>query len=342
MKPNYCLNRMIARLTSCCCIMFAVAFASVSRAQDTAIPQVQATYSEATGIGPQDGVMRRDPSDIIKVGDLFYVWYSKGPQSSGYNATIWYATSADGHQWNERGMSLPKGPPGSWDEHSVFTPNILVAENRYWLFYTAVPEPFIGKGPQTTPTAIGVAVSDSADGPWQKIDSNPVLKISDDHDDFDSLRVDDACLVVRDGKYWMYYKGRQWNKSPAETKLGLAVADKPAGPYVKHSGNPLIAGNHEVLVWPQGEGVAAMIGTVGPKSITRSIMYASDGLRFTKTHDVANVPTAAGAYRPEAFTDSGTGEPIQWGVHIGKQKQFLPFIERFELKFSDHQRRNTP
>jgi len=36
--------------------------------------------------------MRRDPSDVIKVGDLFYVWYSKGKIAPGYDATVWYAT----------------------------------------------------------------------------------------------------------------------------------------------------------------------------------------------------------------------------------------------------------
>ena len=313
-------------------VCFFVAITVVGHAQDAEITDLVAIYSEASGIGAERDVMRRDPSDIIKVGDLYYVWYSKGPQPSGYDATIWYATSADGRSWTERGMALPKGSTGSWDEHSVFTPNVLVADGRYWLFYTAVPEPFVGKGPKTTPTAIGLAVSDSPDGPWTKVDSNPVLKIGDDHDDFDSLRVDDACLIVRDGKYWMYYKGRQWNRSPGETRMGVAIAHQPQGPYVKHPGNPVIAGNHEVLVWPQGSGVAAMIGTVGPKAITRSIMYAADGLHFTKTHNIANVPTAGGGFRPEAFTDSGKGEQIQWGVHIGSQKHHLPFIQRFDLQ----------
>ena len=100
---------------------------------------------------------------------------------------------------------------------------------------------------------------------------------------------------------------------------------------MKDEGNPVIPGNHEVLVWPQGKGVAAMIGTTGPKEITRSIMYAEDGLHFSKTHNVIDVPHAAGAYRPEAFTDSGLGKQIEWGVHIGKRKGFLPFIERFDL-----------
>ena len=305
-------------------------------AQETVSSKVEAIYSPANGIGPQDGVMRRDPSDLIKVGDLYYVWYSKGAQSSGYDASVWYATSPDGHSWTEKGEALPRGPVDSWDEQSVFTPNILVSQGRYWLFYTAVPKPFVNRGPDTTKTAIGMAVSDSADGPWVKLAANPILKVGENHDDFDSLRVDDACLIVRDGKYWLYYKGRQWNKSPRETKLGVAIADKPGGPYVKHPANPIVQGNHEVLAWPQATGVAAMIGTTGPKTITSSILYAEDGLHFSKTHDVINVPHAAGAYRPEAFNDSGAGEQIRWGIHIGSQNNMLPFIERFELKDFGH------
>lgn len=301
-------------------------------ADEASTKTLTVTYSEATGIGEEEGVMRRDPSDIIKVGDLYYVWYSKGAQTSGYDATVWYATSPDGRTWTEKGESVARGPVGSWDEQSVFTPNILVAEGRYWLFYTAVPKPFIARGPETTPTAIGLAVSDSPDGPWEKLPRNPILKISDDRNEFDSLRVDDACLIVRNGKYCMYYKGRQWGKSPAQTKMGLAIAENPQGPYHKHAGNPVIPGNHEVLVWTQGAGVAAMIGTTGPKSITRSILYSEDGINFSKTHTILNVPHAAGAYRPEAFTESGTGAQVEWGVHIGEKRQALPFIERFELK----------
>jgi beta-xylosidase len=97
---------------------------------------VTVTHSDAGGIGAEKGVMRRDPSDIIKVGDHYYVWYSKGTISPGYDATVWYATSRDGRTWTEKGMALPKGEPGSWEAASVFTPNILVAEGRYWLFYT--------------------------------------------------------------------------------------------------------------------------------------------------------------------------------------------------------------
>ena len=54
---------------------------------------VKITRSALKGIGAETGVMRRDPSDIIKVGDLYYVWYSKGKISPGYDATVWYGSN---------------------------------------------------------------------------------------------------------------------------------------------------------------------------------------------------------------------------------------------------------
>jgi beta-xylosidase len=126
-------------------------------------------YSPASGIGFENGVMRRDPSDIIKVGNLYYVWFTKGKVSNGYDSTVWYATSPDGHAWTEKGECVPRGPAGSWDEQSAFTPNILVAQGKYWLFYTGVPKPF----DQDTKTAIGMAVSDSPAGPWKNSRSTP-------------------------------------------------------------------------------------------------------------------------------------------------------------------------
>lgn len=316
------MKTLLCMATALTAVVPAVASEPVSKT-------LRAVYSEAQGIGPEKGVMRRDPSDIVKIDGHYYVWYSKGKISPGYDATIWYATSPDGHTWTEKGMALDKGEPGSWEGASVFTPNILIAEGRYWLFYTGTSREY--SKPFNPDSKIAIAVSDTPDGPWQRLDTNPALRNSDNQDDFDSHLVDDACLMKREGKYWFYYKGRQLGKSPAHTKLGVAIADKPEGPYVKHAGNPIIAGNHEVLVWPQGRGVAAMIGTTGPKELTRSIQYADDGLHFSKTHDIVDVPHAAGAYRPQAFTDSGTGERIEWGVHIGKRKGALPFIERFDL-----------
>lgn len=301
---------------------------------------IEATYTDLAGIGQEAGVMRRDPSDVIKVGDLFYVWYSKGKISPGYDATVWYATSSDGVNWTEQGMALSKGTPGTWEGASVFTPNILVAEGRYWLFYTGVSRQY--ERPYNPDSKIGIAVSNSPDGPWARLPTNPALSNSDEPADFDSHLVDDACLIVREGQYWLYYKGRQLGKSPRETKMGVAIADRPQGPYVRHPANPVIPGNHEVVVWPHGSGVAALIGTTGPNELINSVLYAADGIHFTKTHDSVNGPIAAGTYRPEAFTDTGGGKLPAWGVEIGTLPDMkgqddwrqgnLPFIRRFDLE----------
>ncbi|MBK1855607.1 family 43 glycosylhydrolase [Verrucomicrobiaceae bacterium 5K15] len=311
--------------------------ASAEDAKETSYGKVEISYTELPNIGLEQGVMRRDPSDIIKVGDLYYVWYSKGTIAPGYDATVWYATSKDGLTWDEKGMALAKGKPGTWEGASVFTPNIMVADGRYWLFYTGTSNEF-AKKPFNPDSKIGLAVSDSPDGPWERVGDGPVVTNSSNDEEFDSHLIDDACLIIRGGKYWLYYKGRQQGKGPGQTKMGVAIADKPEGPYVKHANNPIIPGNHEVVVWPLGEGVAAMIGTTGPKDITRSILYAKDGLNFVKTHNVIKGPVGAGAYRPEAFTDSNKGEHATWGVELqypARGVKGLPYIQRWDAKWSD-------
>lgn len=314
-------------------ILTALIPASILSVSAEAQPYGTATVSRTalTGIGPDSKVSRRDPSDVIKVGDLFYVWYSRGPVKTGYNATVWYATSPNGINWTEKGEAVGKSTEaGAWDEASVFTPNILVAEGRYWLFYTG-----ISKNMKVRPDSkIGIAVSDSPDGPWKRLPSNPVLKNNENKDDFDSHLVDDSCLIVRGGKYWFYYKGRQLGKGAAQTKMGLAIAESPGGPYIRHPEKLVFPGNHEVLAWPQGKGVAALADGLGAKETTNSVLYAEDGIHFTKTHDVIDRPKAGGTYRPEAFTDSNQGEGPTWGVEMNPAGKLL-CIQRVDFKWSE-------
>lgn len=291
------------------------------------------TSSDLPGLEASATVMRRDPSDIIKVGDHYYVWYTKGAVFHGYDSTIWFATSPDGRTWTERGEALARGGVGTWDEQSVFTPGILVAQDKYWLFFTAVPKPFTNEGNRVTKSAIGIAVADSPDGPWKKLPENPVLRTSDDPAHFDSMRVDDACLLVRGGRCWLYYKGRQWDNTPANTKLGVAIAERPGGPYVKSARNPIIPAGHEVLVWPRGPGVVTLIN-IGPAEFRQTLHYAADGLTFTKLASLPAVPGAAAAYRPEAFTDRGRGEMITWGLSITTKPGMLPSLQRFDCDWS--------
>ena len=200
------------------------------------------------------GVSRRDPSPVLRAGGRYYVWYSRSTHdASGYQATIWYATSTDGLHWAEHGQALGRGPRGAFDEHAVFTPTVMVAEDCYWLYYTAVPEPFhnAGGGPAGTPTRIGVASAARPDGPWERTGTDPILEPDATPERFDSHRVDDSCLVRRGGEYRLYYKGRQLGLAPNQTRMGLATAARPVGPYTPPSRQP------RARLRPRGVRVAA-------------------------------------------------------------------------------------
>lgn len=285
---------------------------------------------KVAGIGHEPGVCRRDPSDVIKVGETYYVWYSKVARGqrlypSGYAASVWCATSTDdGRSWAERGQAVGKGPKGAFDSHGVFTPNILAHGGKYYLYYTAVGSGFTNSGYSEQGKArIAVAVSDSPDGPWTKPESNIVIEPSKDKSRFDSFRCDDSALLVHEGKIWLYYKGRQWGRTPRFTKMGVAVATDPLGPFVKQNdGEPVQPEGHEVVIWTEGDGVVSLVTSAG-----RGVYYSTDRLRFKKiASEFTGKLMAPGAYRRD-LTDPRDTSGLRWGIAMVPGKD--PYLVRF-------------
>jgi len=301
----------------------------------TAIPVAHFQYREVQGIGHEAGTCRRDPSDVIQVDGVSYVWYSKVTHEealypSGYRATVWYATSEDhGLTWEEQGEAVGVSSEG-FDSHATFTPNILVVQGRYYLAYTAVCKGFTNKGySDVNRTAIGMAVAESPRGPWRKLPANPILQSSRDPERFDSFRVDDSCFLLREGKVWLYYKGRQWEKTPRETKMGVAVADRPEGLYVKQNqGRAVCDSGHEILVWPVGQGVMSLVSDTGPHG--RTLQYALDGLHFRVVGDIPkDFPKAPGAFRPDLTELPTPTSGIEWGISMVHGKD--PYLVRYAI-----------
>lgn len=304
---------------------------------------VEYQFTEIDGIGFEKGVTRRDPSDVIKVGQTYYVYYTKIPDAqpeywgAGYwGASVWCAKSEDeGFSWTEVGQMLDVGAPGQWDSQAVFTPNILFAAGKYYLYYTGVkPTPGNAKGEFENNnisdiTAIGVAVADSPEGPFKRINQTPILKVSVEPEKFDSYRVDDASLLYRNGLYWLYYKGRSLlggQGGPAHTAMGVAYAKNPEGPYTKF-GDEILERSHEVLIWPQGTGVAAFA------SLSETFEYAPDGIDFMSNKlnvKVDKRAVAPGAFRPDLTHPVVVGEGLQWGISM-IPNQHECYLVRFEL-----------
>jgi len=298
-------------------------------------------YQAVSGIGHEEGCTRRDPSDVIKVGDTYYVYYTKVyGRAPGYWGSLWYATSTDdGFNWTEQGEILGLGKKGTFDSQATFTPNILFATGKYYLYYTGVkPTPGNREGEfennsSIDITAIGVAVSDSPAGPFERISDEPVLKVSTEPELFDSYRVDDAALLLRNGLYWLYYKGRSrihGQGGPAQTQMGVAFSKYPDGPFIKMD-QPILVSSHEVLIWPHRSGVAALA------SKSSTFEYAPNGIDFTSKPlgvSIKKRPNAPGAFRPDLTEAVTFGEGLSWGIsmiHNGPEA----YLIRYELVRSD-------
>ena len=292
---------------------------------------VSFTGSDLKGdLAPNQNYTRRDPSAVIKVGDLYYVWYSYSLTANALKSAPWdlndiyYATSEDGITWSEKGAAVVRGAAGSYDARSAFTAEIYVENNKYYLVYQAA-ETVEGVYSYNT---VAMATADSPDGPWTKL-ADPILRPTHTNGwtthtdgDFDDKCVHDPCLMFYKNKYYLYYKGECVADRTAglcgsrHIKWGVAIADNPTGPYIKSEYNPITNTGHEVSVWSYNEGIAIVQHLDGPEVGT--IQYAKDGINFEIMGSASNIPEALGIYRDPNATNTPHGG-IKWGLsHVLK------------------------
>lgn len=303
----------------------------------------------------KDDEVRRDPSAVIEVDGVYHTYYSRAiGKNYGFGTgdhdkktfpwdqcDIWHATSTDGWHWEEQAVAVARGPAGSYDDRSVFTPEVMAHEGKYYLTYQVVQSPYLRRSYEH----ISMAIADSPYGPWEKVDG-PILKTTangewdGDEDNrflvskkggFDSHKVHDPCLMAYKGKFYLYYKGEPMGEEMfyggRETKWGVAVADKPEGPYVRHPLNPITNSGHEICVWHYNGGIAAMLTTDGPERNT--LQWSSDGVNFEIMAHIKGAPEANGLFRTPDH-DKNPLEGLRWGLcHIVTND--IGYIKRFEV-----------
>ena len=85
--------------------------------------------------------------------------------------------------------------------------------------------------------------------------------------------------------------------------------------FTKHPLNPVLNSGHETTLFPFQAGVAALVIKDGNEPFT--IQYAKDWVNFEIASITSLMPTAAGPYVPDAFTNTTNGRGITWGIsHI--------------------------
>ncbi len=224
-----------------------------------------------------------------------HVFFSQWDASKGMGG--WISCCEIGHAVADQ----PEGPyvihdialtprEGMWDSTSVHNPHIQKIDGQYVLF-------FMGNCNKKTDTKrVGIAVSDSLDGPWKRSDS-PIIQPGDEGA-WDDHCTTNPCFLKRDGKYWIYYKSWNTNEYVTSThptirgnrKYGLAISDKLEGPYHKHPDNPIIdfssRGNNcqfeDAFVWQEDDKIKLIARDMGFFDHEKGLYFESDdGVHFS-------------------------------------------------------------
>lgn len=315
--------------------------------------RVRIETSPIVGLGPEAGIGRRDASDVIRIGELDLVLYTRLSADTPlypapYTGEIWYATSEDaGHTWTERGRLLGHGPAGAFDAVGVFEPNVLrTADGGLWLYYSGVGPQFnfrFESQRRVEPVRIGVArlfvneLSGEARAARGQ-GGRPVLEPSPRAErDFDSLRVCGAAPILRNGLVSLYYAARQYGRPGATSTLGLTRAQDGAGPFERaHEGRAVLPFSGDAVLHAWRGGVLALLTTR-----ERGLYWAADGEHFARLSvrvlgrlsapGVLRDEPGSGSMAPEA--DAAPAPHTVWGLHTGGERPD-PYLERFEYELS--------
>jgi len=195
---------------------------------------------------------------------------------------------------------LPARGASFWDGRMTHNPTIHKVGNKYLLYYigsTYEGEPptaeemrhpdFIAKRNERWHSIrIGLAVSESVLGPWQRF-VRPVLEPRQDHWDH-TLVTNPAPCVLPDGRIFMLYRGiPPCQKTKA--RIGLAIADNYLAEFTRPFDEPVLRFDgadkfEDPYLWWNGEGFEAIVkdisGTLTNESGSGFYASSSDGVTW--------------------------------------------------------------
>ncbi len=315
-------------------------------------------FSPVAGIGKDPACTRRDPSKVLKIDGTYYVWYTKRmaepkpvgkpnstadlPGTDWDLACIWYAVSKDGWRWEEQGCAVPRQPKGKLGNRAVITPDVLAADGKFYLYYQAYTVLPGEKDMWVQDVDCGMAWAESPDGPWTAVEK-PVVPRGNPGEWDASVIHDPMCLKFK-GRYWLYYKGNpgaeykdpEHKEQYLKIAQGVAVADRPEGPFVKVPENPVLNSGHETGIFRFRDGVAAIVSCEGAEKNT--IQFSRDGVNFEMQSIITLAPVAPGPFDPDAYNGTDDAQGIAWGLcHInpdGGGATEPSFIARFDCNLT--------
>jgi hypothetical protein len=191
-------------------------------------------YDPAVSAYADAGYHCWDPQITRNEDGRYYLVYSRWLKNGGdwlTNSEICMAVADQPAGPYKHLKFLLKGRgPGHWDELMACNSKIKKFGDKFYLYY-------ISSKPGPTRLQIrnsqraGVAVSTALTGPYEPLDYPIVIPAPPVH----SVTVNPTVELMPDGRYLMMLKGDKKSHLPTEPMgqrvEGLAIADKPAGPF---------------------------------------------------------------------------------------------------------------
>lgn len=175
-----------------------------------------------------------DPAVIRGDDGKFYLYVTegnqkwRGPDTEAFESKTPIYESTDMVNWSYKCdvVSVDESKNWKWSNNlSFWSPEIQKINGKYVFYYS------LGRMGGSNLSGVGCATSDTPYGPWTHID-DPVIT-SEDVDNVDAI---DPCVVVDDGKVYMFYGNYDG--------IGVIELDS-TGTAVKRGATPkMVAGKH--------------------------------------------------------------------------------------------------
>ncbi|MCK5803662.1 MAG: glycoside hydrolase family protein [Lentisphaeria bacterium] len=204
----------------------------------------------------------------------YHMYVSRWPRSAEFKGWVTHsevvhavAETAAG-PYTYRDLALGRCEKGRWDCDVAHNPTVIRWQGIYYLYYTGN----FGNGEywdHRNNQRVGVAVSESPDGPWERRDQ-PLLEVSAGC--WDSLiTTNPSCTPTPDGRFLLMYKaaGHERDLPMGGPVLhGVAFADSPLGPFAKHPDPIFVAKDawfpgEDPFVWTQDGRLYAILKDQG-------------------------------------------------------------------------------
>ena len=180
----------------------------------------------------------RDPSDIIKIGSTYYVYFTAVSNAmsdypNGYQGSIYVASSSNLRSWTVVGEVVAKGGGSTWDAKGCYSPAAYYDGTTIWICYGGTPSTYPAN-PIFAET-MGMASSTSPTSGFTKSGSNPIITSTSGQ--WDDYRLDDPSIVYTGSEYRIYYVGSQ---TALTKKIGYSYSSSLSGTWTKYAGNPIL------------------------------------------------------------------------------------------------------